>query len=345
MVLLCSINGYADMLEDLLSKYSNEAERQAYLLQLVKDHPYFIPAQFYLLQGTPVQDAGYIQRATTTALLYNNTGWLNYQLHHHGKAAKPPVTNNAAPEPAVTLQTAATDDTGETTNPEGTADTANLMESIAASETADNTNEAVAEEIPAQITTFTDTITATEPLAVQDITTDDDINEAADTEIKTGAAPEAATAATNNMEMTEKKKETAGALPPIPLPGKANDTELLFEPLYAVDYFASQGIKLSEELQSGDKLGKQLKSFTEWLKSMKKTHTQSTETPATPGSDPTIQYIAEKSNKEDEVLTEAMATVYARQGSIKKAIDIYQKLSLLNPSKSAYFAAKIENLK
>ncbi|MEI9934455.1 MAG: hypothetical protein WDM71_06290 [Ferruginibacter sp.] len=41
---------------------------------------------------------------------------------------------------------------------------------------------------------------------------------------------------------------------------------LLFEPLYASDYFASQGIKLTDEIQSTDKLSMQLKSFTEWLK-------------------------------------------------------------------------------
>ena len=46
--------------------------------------------------------------------------------------------------------------------------------------------------------------------------------------------------------------------------------ELVFEPLYTTDYFASQGIKLSEQALATDKLGKQMKSFTEWLKSMKK---------------------------------------------------------------------------
>ena len=41
--------------------------------------------------------------------------------------------------------------------------------------------------------------------------------------------------------------------------------EILFEPLHASDYFASQGIKLSEDALGADKLGKQLKSFTAWL--------------------------------------------------------------------------------
>jgi DNA-binding SARP family transcriptional activator len=57
-----------------------------------------------------------------------------------------------------------------------------------------------------------------------------------------------------------------------------------------------------------------------------------------------IQSQAEKSNTEDEILTETMAEVLAQQGKISKAIEVYQKLSLLNPSKSAYFAAKIESI-
>ena len=40
-----------------------------------------------------------------------------------------------------------------------------------------------------------------------------------------------------------------------------------------------------------------------------------------------------------------MAEIYAMQGLTHKAIDIYEKLSLLNPDKSAIFAAKLSELK
>ncbi|MEP6711197.1 MAG: hypothetical protein ABJA37_02220 [Ferruginibacter sp.] len=123
-----------------------------------------------------------------------------------------------------------------------------------------------------------------------------------------------------------------------------NIDELIIEPLYASDYFASQGIKLSEEAQPTDKLGKQLKSFTEWLKTMKKVH-DSKLPEGNEQFDATVQRLAEKSNKEDEVVTEAMADAYLQQGKTAKAADIYLKLSLLNPAKSAFFAAKIEQLK
>lgn len=126
---------------------------------------------------------------------------------------------------------------------------------------------------------------------------------------------------------------------------KANLTEtMLFEPMHMVDYFASQGIKLSDEVQPADKLGKQLKSFTEWLKTMKKIHVEN-EIEATVKTDDNVQLLAENSNTETEVLTESMAEVFARQGKLGKASEVYQKLSLLNPAKSTYFAAKLENLK
>jgi len=119
--------------------------------------------------------------------------------------------------------------------------------------------------------------------------------------------------------------------------------EMIFEPLFATDYFASQGIKLSEEVQSSDKLGRQLKSFTEWLKTMKKVH----ENKLPAGNeqlDLAVQKLAEKSNEEDDILTESMAEAYLQQGKAKKAREIFEKLSLFNPSKSAYFAAKIESI-
>ena len=120
--------------------------------------------------------------------------------------------------------------------------------------------------------------------------------------------------------------------------------EILFEPLHASDYFASQGIKLSEDALGADKLGKQLKSFTAWLKTMKKVHPGKLAA-VTTITETAVQTQAEKSNIEEEIVTEPMAEAYILQNKTAKAVDIYNKLSLLNPAKSAYFAAKIDSLK
>ncbi|MBK8089421.1 MAG: hypothetical protein IPK31_16625 [Chitinophagaceae bacterium] len=47
-----------------------------------------------------------------------------------------------------------------------------------------------------------------------------------------------------------------------------------FEPFHTVDYFASQGIKLREDKSGDDKLGQQVKTFTQWLRSMKKIYVE-----------------------------------------------------------------------
>ena len=145
-------------------------------------------------------------------------------------------------------------------------------------------------------------------------------------------------------EENKEKNPSADVQAPTLLLSPQNDEPLAFEPLHTVDYFASQGIKIREDMLTNDKLGKQMRSFTDWLKSMKKLH---------PGKMPEqnevieriIQSSAEESNADAEVLTEAMAEVLIKQNKREKAIEMYEKLSLMNPSKSTYFAAKIDSIK
>jgi hypothetical protein len=145
--------------------------------------------------------------------------------------------------------------------------------------------------------------------------------------------------------------------PPINIPALKMESidpikaELVFEPFHTVDYFASQGIKFKEEEKPTDKFGLQLKSFTDWLKTMKRlpiadiTSTEETNTGNSNKGDVKVEEMAEHSLTERIVLTEAMAEVWEKQGNLTKAIEVYNKLSLLDPSKSPYFAAKIEGLK
>ena len=121
--------------------------------------------------------------------------------------------------------------------------------------------------------------------------------------------------------------------------------ELTFEPFHTVDYFASQGIKFKEEEKPVDKFGQQLKSFTDWLKAMKRLPVTEITKTVEASSEKKVAQLAEHSITEREVVTETMAEVWEKQGNAVKAIEIYGKLSLLEPSKSPYFAAKIEELK
>ncbi len=113
---------------------------------------------------------------------------------------------------------------------------------------------------------------------------------------------------------------------------------------HRIDYFESQGIKLDEE-KANDKLGTQLKRFTDWLKQMKKINPNLNNFETDAAGESQVQNMAEHSNEPKEIVTEAMAEVLVKQGKPEQAIQIYEKLSFSNPSKSAYFAAKIQELK
>jgi hypothetical protein len=58
-----------------------------------------------------------------------------------------------------------------------------------------------------------------------------------------------------------------------------------------------------------------------------------------------IQNIAKTSIEAKEIVTETMADVFIKQGKVSKAIQLYIKLSFLDPAKSTYFANKIQQLK
>jgi hypothetical protein len=143
------------------------------------------------------------------------------------------------------------------------------------------------------------------------------------------------------------EEELVGPLPMPPLPDLKQEpvnTELTFEPYHTVDYFASQGIKFVPEERPTDRFGQQLKSFTEWLKTLKRLPEMETKPPDV-AAEEKVKQLADHSISKDEVVTETMAEVWVKQGNKEKAIETYNKLSLLNPGKSAYFASLVEQLK
>ncbi|MGF2414203.1 hypothetical protein [Ferruginibacter sp.] len=292
------------LLNDIVHKNHSGLSTADFLKQVSRQHPYFIPAQFYLLQQMPVNDTEYNLQAAKTAVLFNNPHWLHFKLQQ-------PVVNPV--QEAIEIISTAT---LPPENQDNDDDIAEVPVLIATPETIPVDKKNIPENEPV---IEAQAPTAEQLMLAENADNDDDFIQ--EEEI----AP---------MKITI----------PAPVTPTTTDDTLSFEPMHLVDYFASQGIKLSDEVQTADKLGKQLKSFTDWLKTMKKIHNSTTE--ANAGiSDMVIQTLAAKSNAEGEIVTEAMAEVLMQQGKAGKAIEVYKKLSLLNPAKSAFFAAKIEQLK
>ena len=125
------------------------------------------------------------------------------------------------------------------------------------------------------------------------------------------------------------------------------DDKLEFEkePYYTIDYFASQGIKIDLTKQPQDKLTTQLRRFTDWLKHMKKIDPNPVDLGTDPELEKAIADIAQTSLSAREIVTETMADIFVKQGKVDKAIQLFIKLSFLDPEKSAYFATKIQQLK
>jgi len=117
-------------------------------------------------------------------------------------------------------------------------------------------------------------------------------------------------------------------------------------PQIVKDYFGAQGIEIDLSKLPQDKFTTQLRSFTAWLKVLKQQE-ENTPNLAEMGEEQEkmIALIAEKANNATDVVTEAMAEIWEKQGNKRKAIDIYSKLSFIFPEKSVYFASRIEQLK
>jgi hypothetical protein len=290
----------------------NNAQR--ILEDVCKKYPYFATAQFCLNKVTPQHDNFNNESLHKTALLFNNNHWLNYQLYYSNIDAQNAVLQvvNAVAIVDENLQ-------NELQTHADDVETKSILPIFNVNE--NKQNDTSFEE--QSVENIEDTI---------DVDNTDKVSEIIDT---TMAENNVSNILSNELAVSELTNNLVISTP------DSVDT-LLFEPLHTTDYFASVGIKITDEHKPNDKLGLQLKSFTAWLKTMKKVHV--VEDTSNTATDITIQTLADKSNTEADVVTEAMANILIQQGSIKKAIEVLEKLSLLNPAKSTYFVTQINQL-
>jgi hypothetical protein len=286
------------------------------LQAMARQYSYFAPVQFLLAEKLKTTDENlYREQLQKLSLHFNNPLWLDYLLNSYN-----------------------TEDPDSESRPEMTEATKQeIIESLSIEEA--GTSEPLINEVE-QIVASHSPGSSTQEVIVSS----EKNEETADLRVEENHADV-------DVETTERPKdqldeESQVSVPPLPgLDQEPSETELTFQPYHTVDYFASQGIKFVPEEKPTDRFSKQLKSFTEWLKSMKRLPESETSKITDIVSEKKVEQMAEHSIDEGEVITETMAEVWIKQGNTQKAIETYNKLSLLNPDKSAYFASLAEQLK
>ncbi|HYF30570.1 MAG TPA: hypothetical protein VD993_05595 [Chitinophagaceae bacterium] len=341
------------------------------LQEMIREHPYFNAAHLLLAQKLkhqhPEEYEAQVQKA---AIYFHDPLWMHWQLNQQDGVVATPATPQ---ETAVVIQreveTTETDDEeyiavsdNETNVDEVVENETGIEEPVyegfattpAEIETRETESEPGSTEAVERMEADMPEIELTAPPTADTETAEPAITES---EITPDAEPSQIASPVASPEPITAEIQHTGSIEPRPAGPVSHDNgvdnaertrekePIAFDPYYTIDYFAYQGIKAPTDVQPGDKLGKQLKSFTEWLKTMKRLPQTDIDARTSEAEQQDIQRFAAGSLQQTRVFTESMAEVLVKQDRKREAIMVYEKLSLLDPSKSAYFAAKIENLK
>lgn len=307
-----------NIVQQLFGKASLAGVDTTTIEQLVSRYPYFGPAQFLLTKK--LKDANSYkseEQLQKTALYFSNPYWLNYLLNEDliAEEEQAIIAENGMEAPA------------EITKDGAESIIEHLTEETIAAETEMEEQQAAEEDI---IITENQTINGpTEPLITEDFIEEEEEYISPAQEDESDPQRLKLSSIIEQHLADFKKPVQAGE----ELPIKAN-------PYHTVDYFASQGIKADGQ----DKLTTRVRKFTDWLKQMKAPNAQPTDLGTDVETEQMIETIAQTSNETKDIVTEAMAEVLIKQGKTEKALQLFKKLSFLNPAKSTYFAAKIDEL-
>jgi len=335
------------------------------LQNIARQYPYFTPAQLLLAEKLKVSNKElYNEQLKKLSMHFSNPLWLDFLLN--GYKTEPMLSpENENVNSIETIGTEESQEYVEAHDPEAVlkseaeiietikeenSNVVNEHETITADSIAVEERQEYAEALSEQANTESET-----ELIRENINSSFNENPAVFENSIVGEKQEGKEPTSDEMSIdadseiagqTEQRNDEPHLSIPLPeLNQEPEQEDITFEPYHTVDYFASQGIKFIPEEKPADRFGQQLKSFTEWLKAMKRLpQTESIKVPDIHAEEK-VQQLADHSVTEAEVSTEAMAEVWVKQGNKEKAIEIYNRLSLLNPAKSTYFASLAEQLK
>jgi len=122
---------------------------------------------------------------------------------------------------------------------------------------------------------------------------------------------------------------------------KLNISELLIPSEYQLETLISSEEPLVEAKSlTSEKTGKKASLIEKFLEAQPKMPPINEIKPASP-----MESQTPPEDVSDDLITETLALIYSQQGYYKKAIQIFEKLSLKYPEKSTYFAGHIEKIK
>jgi len=291
------------------------------LLELANECPYFAPIQLLLSAKLKETNANsFTIQAQKTNFYFSNPYWVHYLLSDFGSQNN--AINQVNPLLTAVIQPNAAHSINQPIS---------SLESTSAKVLAIDTNESVPAIEATRLNTASDIQIPTVESVVDLLQRINHPYEEA-----------AATAESNTKIANLLSEQLADFKKPVSEEAKL---EITREPLHTTDYFASQGIKIDLSQIPQDKLTTQLRRFTDWLKYMKTDNPTAVDLETRHDLEEAVILIAKTSNEQKEIVTETMAEIFQKQGQIQKAIQLYIKLSFINPEKSAYFAAKIQHLK
>ncbi len=143
-----------------------------------------------------------------------------------------------------------------------------------------------------------------------------------------------------NQKIQETEVETVVGNEPLKV-DEPDIFNLIFAPDYRLEASEKAEENLNEVVGAGNTISeKKFRLIDKFLEAQPKM-------PVAKTSESTSPREGGEHNKDenDDLVTETLASIYAQQGYYKKAIQIFEKLSLKYPEKSTYFAAQIEKIK
>lgn len=308
------------------------------IAQLAADHPYFAAAHLLLARKVYQRTGDPRDAAVKKALLYTSQPHHAWQLITENQVLQEVQDRVAAviPDDVLPPETPVTE-------------ALPVVEDLIAEAVPENAiREAAAPEETAAVADF-------EPAAAHSSPGTDTLPPPVITAGENGTAK-----AGEKLAVADETPESAEPIRIFPMTAAEETTELVFQPLYTDDYFAYKRLKNPEEADTLNEQGAaEMKSFTSWLRQMKDNfagksnkdwYHQQLHRMYEEEEEPEVSETVEKMAMDsivfnNDIVSETLAEIWVRQHQYDNAIKIYQKLSLLNPDKNAYFAQKIFELK